>query len=385
MVVFVAIGAAITLLNAVFEFEGLRVATGAVHLAASGPAGSNGQVLLLLDTQHYGFLIAQIFFGLWLVPLGYLSYTSGMFPRALGVLLVAGGACYLVGTFAAFLIPGSGQTINTVITIPSAIAEVCMVVYLLVIGVRTVEPDDLSSPPLEPIKTPYTAEKLGHRLDLDRQPPNAREKDMKTAQDLEKPVTPPPKGFHLGAFGKLGHTSPTPLPGYRWAARREQATRAPPPPFQNNLSPRPRIGQGPAAACGGNRPARAGRPPPSFFFFFPFPPPGGAAGRDGAPPPPHLTGPRGPHRGVGSVTAAKPRSQYPRGYAKIITGALGVPMCSPAVCDRCKKITWTGCGQHVEQALAGVPPENRCTCPLEPASTAGRPRARATKKMGARR
>ena len=37
-------------------------------------------------------------------------------------------------------------------------------------------------------------------------------------------------------------------------------------------------------------------------------------------------------------------------------------MCSPAVCDRCKKITWTGCGQHVEQALAGVPPENRCTC-----------------------
>jgi hypothetical protein len=63
MVVFVAIGAAITLLNAVFEFEGLRVATGAVHLAASGAAGSNGQVLLLLDTQHYGFLIAQIFFG----------------------------------------------------------------------------------------------------------------------------------------------------------------------------------------------------------------------------------------------------------------------------------------------------------------------------------
>src|ERR1039458_3673397 len=51
-------------------------------------------------------------------------------------------------------------------------------------------------------------------------------------------------------------------------------------------------------------------------------------------------------------------------------------MCSPAVCDRCKKITWTGCGQHVEQALAGVPPENRCTCRLEPASTPARPRAR---------
>jgi hypothetical protein len=37
-------------------------------------------------------------------------------------------------------------------------------------------------------------------------------------------------------------------------------------------------------------------------------------------------------------------------------------MCSPAVCNRCKKITWTGCGQHVDQALAGVPADERCTC-----------------------
>ena len=82
------------------------------------------------------------FFGLWLVPLGYLAYKSQMFPDALGVLLVIGGACYLAGTLAAFLIPGSGQNVNTFITIPSAIAEICMVVYLLVIGVKTPEPDE---------------------------------------------------------------------------------------------------------------------------------------------------------------------------------------------------------------------------------------------------
>src|SRR6266550_7067526 len=82
MLVLVAISTGITCLNAVFEFEGLRVATGAVNLAALGTAGSNALVLLLLDTQHYGTLIAQVFFGLWLVPLGYLAYkSSGMFPR----------------------------------------------------------------------------------------------------------------------------------------------------------------------------------------------------------------------------------------------------------------------------------------------------------------
>ncbi|GHO61585.1 hypothetical protein KSC_004770 [Ktedonobacter sp. SOSP1-52] len=141
MVVLVAIGASIVCLNTVFEFEGLRAATGAINLAALGTAGSNALVLLLLDTQHYGISIAQIFFGLWLVPLGYLAYKSaGWFPRWLGVLLIVGGACYLVDLLAAFLVPDFGKEIHAFIWIPSAIAEISMVLYLLVIGVKTVKP-----------------------------------------------------------------------------------------------------------------------------------------------------------------------------------------------------------------------------------------------------
>jgi Domain of unknown function (DUF4386) len=143
MLVLVAIGASIVCLNTVFEFEGLRVATGAVNLAAFGTAGSNALVLLLLDTQHYGIFIAQIFFGLWLVPLGYLAYKSaGLFPKWLGVVLIVGGACYLVDLLAAFLVPGFDQSIHAFVTLPSAIAEISMVLYLLVIGVKTVKPDE---------------------------------------------------------------------------------------------------------------------------------------------------------------------------------------------------------------------------------------------------
>jgi hypothetical protein len=143
MVVLVALAAGIECLNAVFEFEGLRVATDGSYVAAFGAAGSNGIVLLLLDTQHYGLLIAQIFFGLWLIPLGYLAYkSSGMFPKWLGILLIAGGVCYLVDVLAAFLVPDVGQNIHTFVVIPSAIAEIAMVVYLLVIGVGTVKPDE---------------------------------------------------------------------------------------------------------------------------------------------------------------------------------------------------------------------------------------------------
>ena len=38
-------------------------------------------MLLLLDVQHYGTLAAQVFFGLWLAPLGYLAYKSLAVPE----------------------------------------------------------------------------------------------------------------------------------------------------------------------------------------------------------------------------------------------------------------------------------------------------------------
>ena len=137
MLVLVAIATTITCLIAVFEFEGLRVATDSSYAAAFGGAGSNALVMLLLDTQHYGLLIAQIFFGLWLAPLGYLIYKSEMFPKTLGVVLIVGAACYVVDLLAAFLVPDIGQKIHSFIVIPCAIAEISMVLYLLVKGVKT--------------------------------------------------------------------------------------------------------------------------------------------------------------------------------------------------------------------------------------------------------
>ena len=140
MLVFVALAAAIGCVSAVFEFEGLRVATGAVGATTLGVGGSNAVLLLLLDAQHYGLLTAQIFFGLWLAPLGYLAYKSAWFPKALGVMLVVASGCYLVDMLAAFLAPGFDQKIHVLIVIPCAFAEMWMVLYLLVVGVRTVKP-----------------------------------------------------------------------------------------------------------------------------------------------------------------------------------------------------------------------------------------------------
>ena len=137
MVIFVAVAVGITSLNMVHQLGALLVATDPSYASALGAAGSDALVLLLMDLQHYGYLIAQIFFGLWLFPLGLLAYRSGMFPRPLGVLLMFGTICYLLDVLLQFLAPELAAEISALILVPATIGEVWMLAYLLIRGVKT--------------------------------------------------------------------------------------------------------------------------------------------------------------------------------------------------------------------------------------------------------
>ena len=137
MVVTVAVAVAIICLNMVHQFGALLVATDPAYSDTFGSGGSDAMVLLLLDLQHNGYLIAQIFFGLWLLPLGFLAYRSMMFPRPLSVLLMVASLCYLVDLTAQFLAPDLAGTIAPVVLAPSTIAELWMLGYLLIKGIRT--------------------------------------------------------------------------------------------------------------------------------------------------------------------------------------------------------------------------------------------------------
>lgn len=44
-------------------------------------------------------------------------------------------------------------------------------------------------------------------------------------------------------------------------------------------------------------------------------------------------------------------------------------MCSTVRCPDCQKVTWAGCGMHIEQALAGYSDEQICHCEEENADT----------------
>ncbi|GAA1558222.1 hypothetical protein GCM10009827_093950 [Dactylosporangium maewongense] len=41
-------------------------------------------------------------------------------------------------------------------------------------------------------------------------------------------------------------------------------------------------------------------------------------------------------------------------------------MCQRATCKTCGKATYTGCGNHVDTVLAGVPQSQRCACEAKP-------------------
>ena len=41
-------------------------------------------------------------------------------------------------------------------------------------------------------------------------------------------------------------------------------------------------------------------------------------------------------------------------------------MCRQITCRKCGKQTWAGCGQHVNQVMAGVPKSQQCQCPPTP-------------------
>jgi hypothetical protein len=137
MVLPVVVAAAIISVSTVFTVVALQVATTDTYVAAFGQAQANSLALLMLDVEHYGILAAQVFFALWLAPLGYLAYRSKLFPKALGIILIVATVSYLMDVVVAILLPELAGQVHGFLSIVPAIAEIWMVLYLLVVGVRS--------------------------------------------------------------------------------------------------------------------------------------------------------------------------------------------------------------------------------------------------------
>ncbi|WP_286968176.1 DUF4386 domain-containing protein [Flavobacterium sp. UBA4854] len=95
------------------------------------------QVMFYLNQYDYGNLIVQVFWGLWLFPLGYLIFKSGVIPKFFGILLMLGCLGYLINFFGNTLFPNYSELgISSYIRLPASLGEIGTCLWLLIMGAK---------------------------------------------------------------------------------------------------------------------------------------------------------------------------------------------------------------------------------------------------------
>ena len=120
-------------------FAGLLILSGVDYLKVFQPDQLQAQAMLFINLRKSGAAIAQIPYGVWLFPLGYLVFKSGFLPKVLGILLIADCFGLLIYVFQYFLLPGC-EAISYPCFVVSFIAELSLTLWLLIKGVKDQEP-----------------------------------------------------------------------------------------------------------------------------------------------------------------------------------------------------------------------------------------------------
>ena len=135
MVTLFAISIPISCLNVLNEVAALVLLKGADFLSVFTRPQLDALALVFLRMHSYGFVVAQIFWGLWLLPFGVLVYRSGFIPRILGVWLIINGLAYPAISFTALLLPQYRGIVSR-ITLPLLFGEAAMMLWLIVMGAK---------------------------------------------------------------------------------------------------------------------------------------------------------------------------------------------------------------------------------------------------------
>ena len=132
MVILFLVSVPITMLNELNQFAPLLLLSGADYLTVFTTDQLQALVPFFRDLHEHGMMIAYIFWGLWLLPLGYLVFKSGFLPKALGVLVMIGCFGYLMDFVTFFLFPNFDVSIN----IYTGYGELLLCLWLLIKGVN---------------------------------------------------------------------------------------------------------------------------------------------------------------------------------------------------------------------------------------------------------
>ncbi len=134
MVAFAVIFVPIDLIALANQLDILSLLDGSKYQQAFTSDQLHTKVMSLLDAYRNKILVSEIFWGLWLLPFGYLVFKSGFLPKVLGILLMMGCFSYLVAFIGQTLFPH--YTIPSFVMLPASFGEIGICVWLLVMGAR---------------------------------------------------------------------------------------------------------------------------------------------------------------------------------------------------------------------------------------------------------
>jgi hypothetical protein len=137
MVAFAIASVPISFVATLHKFDVLSLLGGAEYLRVFSTAQLHAKVMLSLEAYGDGLQVASVFWGLWLLPLGYLVFKSGILPRVLGVLLMLGCCGYMIYFLGSVLFPGYADSgIAGYIRLPASVGEIGTCLWLLLVGAR---------------------------------------------------------------------------------------------------------------------------------------------------------------------------------------------------------------------------------------------------------
>lgn len=113
-------------------------------LAITGGAAATVQLLYVVSGNLWG--VGGLFFGLWLIPMGWVAVRSRWLPRLLGQVLMVGGFGYVLSTFVSYVFANADLVVN-LLTVPATIGELWILGYLIIFGVRDHSRPDRESVP----------------------------------------------------------------------------------------------------------------------------------------------------------------------------------------------------------------------------------------------
>ncbi|OAN62446.1 hypothetical protein A8B79_02525 [Balneola sp. EhC07] len=116
------------------------IAMGSMINVASSSLVTDEQILLISVFHNVisnAWAVGSLFFGLWLIPMGYIVTHSRRMPVWLGYTLIIGGFGYMLSTF--FNYSGIESSFTEYLTIPATVGEFWMIGYLLIFGIRPKE------------------------------------------------------------------------------------------------------------------------------------------------------------------------------------------------------------------------------------------------------